>query len=160
MNKLTIPTILVATVMVAGIFAFMPVEQASTVHTTIQLQTVIKSDTDMDATDTIVLTCTQPFSVTSIVFETDNADATDDVSVKFDFDGSGTNWDSVTLSSDFVSFAATPDGEVLDTLDITAPIGGGAGGTVTFTVEAETSDGGNELLRLGFNVISTGTCSA
>ena len=36
MNKLTIPVILVATVMVAGIFAFMPVEQASTVHTTIQ----------------------------------------------------------------------------------------------------------------------------
>ena len=35
MNKLTIPTILVATVMVAGIFAFMPVQQASTVHTTI-----------------------------------------------------------------------------------------------------------------------------
>jgi len=29
------PTILVATVMVAGVFAFMPVEQASTVHTTI-----------------------------------------------------------------------------------------------------------------------------
>jgi len=35
MNKLTIPAILVATVMVAGIFAFMPVEQASTVHTTL-----------------------------------------------------------------------------------------------------------------------------
>ena len=34
MNKLTIPAILAATVMVAGIFAFMPVEQASTVHTT------------------------------------------------------------------------------------------------------------------------------
>jgi len=34
MNKLTIPAILVATVMVAGIFAFMPVQQASTVHTT------------------------------------------------------------------------------------------------------------------------------
>jgi len=32
MNKLTIPAILVATVMVAGIFAFMPIEQASTVH--------------------------------------------------------------------------------------------------------------------------------
>jgi len=36
MNKLTIPAILVATVMVAGIFAFMPIEKASTVHTTIQ----------------------------------------------------------------------------------------------------------------------------
>jgi len=34
MNKLMIPAILVATVMVAGMFAFIPVEQASTVHTT------------------------------------------------------------------------------------------------------------------------------
>ena len=32
MNKLAIPAILVATVMVAGMFAFIPVEQASTVH--------------------------------------------------------------------------------------------------------------------------------
>ncbi len=36
MNKLTIPTILIATVMVAGIFAFMPIDKATTVHTTIQ----------------------------------------------------------------------------------------------------------------------------
>ena len=33
MNKIAIPALLVATVMVAGAFAFMPVEQASTVHT-------------------------------------------------------------------------------------------------------------------------------
>jgi len=33
MKKLAIPTILAATIMVAGMFAFMPVEQASTVHT-------------------------------------------------------------------------------------------------------------------------------
>jgi len=33
-NKLAIPAILVATVMVAGMFAFMPVEDAATVHTT------------------------------------------------------------------------------------------------------------------------------
>jgi len=33
------PTILVATVMVAGIFAFMPVQQASTVHESIQAST-------------------------------------------------------------------------------------------------------------------------
>ena len=39
MNKLTIPAILVATVMVAGMFAFMPVQQASTVHDTIQATT-------------------------------------------------------------------------------------------------------------------------
>ena len=35
MNKLLIPTILVATIMIAGVFAFNPVEKASTVHTTI-----------------------------------------------------------------------------------------------------------------------------
>ena len=39
MNKLAIPAILVATVLVAGIFAFSPVEQASTVHTDIIAQT-------------------------------------------------------------------------------------------------------------------------
>ena len=33
MNKFTIPAILLSTVMVAGMFAFMPVEQASTTHT-------------------------------------------------------------------------------------------------------------------------------
>jgi len=33
MNKIAIPALLVATIMVAGAFAFVPVEQASTVHT-------------------------------------------------------------------------------------------------------------------------------
>ena len=33
MNKLAIPAILTATIMVAGMFAFMPVQQANTVHT-------------------------------------------------------------------------------------------------------------------------------
>ena len=32
MNKIVFPALLVATIMVAGAFAFMPVEQASTVH--------------------------------------------------------------------------------------------------------------------------------
>ena len=36
MNKLTIPSILAATVLIAGIFAFMPVEKASTVHTSLE----------------------------------------------------------------------------------------------------------------------------
>jgi len=60
MNKFTIPAILVVTVLVAGIFAFMPVEKASTVHTTLQsassatsahnlLQTISASNTHDDA---------------------------------------------------------------------------------------------------------------
>jgi len=35
MNKVVIPTLLIATVMIAGFFAFIPVNEASTVHTTI-----------------------------------------------------------------------------------------------------------------------------
>jgi len=49
MNKILIPALLVATVMVAGMFAFAPVEQASTVHTTIQasqhsIETILLED--------------------------------------------------------------------------------------------------------------------
>lgn len=40
MNKITIPTFLVATVLIAGAFALMPVEKATTVHTTIQANTM------------------------------------------------------------------------------------------------------------------------
>ena len=36
MTKVALPIILASVVMIAGIFAFMPIEQASTVHTTIQ----------------------------------------------------------------------------------------------------------------------------
>lgn len=35
MNKLVIPSILTAAVLIAGMFAFMPIDKASTVHTTI-----------------------------------------------------------------------------------------------------------------------------
>jgi len=45
LNKFTIPAILVVTVLVAGIFAFMPVEKASTVHTTIQSATQADTQT-------------------------------------------------------------------------------------------------------------------
>ena len=47
MNKLTIPGILAATVLIAGIFALMPVEKASTVHTGLgEKLTAIQTDVD------------------------------------------------------------------------------------------------------------------
>ena len=59
MNKLMIPAILAATVMVAGIFAFMPVEQASTVHTTSGLSAIVESVTTATtaADQDILITC-------------------------------------------------------------------------------------------------------
>ena len=51
MNKLTIPSILAATVLIAGIFAFMPVEKASTVHTGLgtQLTTITNNVATLQA---------------------------------------------------------------------------------------------------------------
>jgi len=47
MNKFTIPVILVVTIFVAGIFAFMPVEKASTVHNTLQTASSATSAHDL-----------------------------------------------------------------------------------------------------------------
>jgi len=78
MNKITIPTILIATVLVAGIFAFMPVDEAVTVH-----NTILASDTgiacaaqavDMGAEidlDTILFTFDQAILITGISFNGD-----------------------------------------------------------------------------------------
>ena len=45
MNKFLIPTILTATVLIAGIFALMPIEKATTVHGTIGASSMILEDT-------------------------------------------------------------------------------------------------------------------
>jgi len=63
MNKLTIPAILAATVMVAGIFAFMPVEQASTVHTSGTITTTSTADITAILEDTDI---TIPGTITTV----------------------------------------------------------------------------------------------
>jgi len=87
MNRYTMPTILIATVMVAGMFAFMPVEEASTVHDTIQgSQSQIQQAEDLNdrtaaedndvARVTISTSNNDPFIVqTLIVCATSGADS-------------------------------------------------------------------------------------
>jgi len=85
MNKLTIPTILVATVMVAGIFAFMPVEQASTVHTTIGLlQAVTATATDMVVDDVAAFDCTDEVIIYSIQVDSTDVSDTDVIALQID----------------------------------------------------------------------------
>ena len=56
MNRIVIPTILVATVMIAGIFAFAPVEKASTVHdqiiAAIEGNTIVRKTLDIQEDNT------------------------------------------------------------------------------------------------------------
>ena len=54
MNKYVIPAILAATVLVAGMFALMPVQKASTVHTAI---TAAVTDLDGDGVPNAVDNC-------------------------------------------------------------------------------------------------------
>ena len=74
MNKLAIPAILLATVMVAGIFAFSPIEKATSVHTTITATIgegfrISSGSQDLGTqggTNTFTLNCTNACIVESI----------------------------------------------------------------------------------------------
>ncbi|GFN40476.1 MAG: hypothetical exported protein [Marine Group I thaumarchaeote] len=91
MNKLTVPAILVATVMVAGIFAFMPVQQASTVHTTITTDIGTSFRVSSGATalgtqdagvETFSITCASACIVESIEIWTTTSDAVDIIHIE------------------------------------------------------------------------------
>lgn len=89
MKKYTIPSVLVAIVLIAGIFAFMPINEATTVHTTIQntqLQIKTTTDTfqtlDADANEAIAVPIdpSAPFILLAMTIEcTPGDDATNTV---------------------------------------------------------------------------------
>ncbi len=86
MSKLIIPIILVFTVVVAGVFAFVPIENASTVHTDIMANTQrideIILDTTTDANDDLVITCpaaSDGCRILEIYFQETDATATFDI---------------------------------------------------------------------------------
>ena len=73
MIKYTIPSVLTGVILMAGIFAFMPIDQASTVHDTIQATSVkiVEVNTtaagfDINSDDELRITSDRPFSVIGI----------------------------------------------------------------------------------------------
>jgi len=173
MNKLTIPAILVATVMVAGIFAFMPVEQASTVHTTIQ-GTQLKAFTIADATGpadvedvgntatatTQTLNLPADAIITEIVLQIAGGDAADSVTItSVTFDGGG----NVLLAATADLFTDA-DGaiDVLDALKSQGLFVSGAGAAdiaIIFSVNAgdAASAGGDATSTLRVSGTTTDT---
>ena len=158
MNKLVIPSILAATVLVAGIFSLIPVQKASTVHSTIQaattkLTSVTKTDTNVDSTDTASVTCTQSFVVRTIQADIANSVAADITAViSSDADGAAAAFVPVNILSG-VNVGATSENVV----DAALP----ASGTVTITFTEVAADGGDEALTAFFiiEVSGDGTCS-
>jgi len=132
LNKLVIPAFLTATVMVAGMFAFMPVEQASTVHTTGSvtlgageggaIETTTIEDTDWDAAGADAakrLTCTEQAIVFEIAFDIDGTVAAGtDIDVVVDIDGAGDAHDEITFTDIFAGNAPADELAVLASLDL------------------------------------------
>ena len=172
MNKIVIPAILGITVLVAGIFAFMPVEKAGTVHTTIiasisdaNVVGIVDSAVDFDQNEELEVTCTGGKSLLhSIIFESIGGTFTtaDSMSLRFDIDGSGgSNWGEVIVNSDIFGNDAPADIEIRERSGIVAPIGLTSGGQVKIIFDTDGS-GGTKDVRAMFVLTtdSSATCSA
>ena len=93
MKEIVIPSILVATILIAGFFAFSPIEQVSTVHTQIigvggldlddlsntrlSTQVVTDSGTGITDGDTVVIDCDNDFVVLDSYWGIDDLDGDD-----------------------------------------------------------------------------------
>lgn len=120
MTKYTIPTILIGTVLVAVMFAFMPVEQATAVHTTIQGTQFnnVESIADIDLTTEVNVQCDNDFLVHFAVSADADGDiitiditddATDDLTIEFDLTAANGN---VNLASGTVAGVAATNVEI------------------------------------------------
>jgi len=120
MNKLAIPAILGIIILVAGVFAFSPVDQASTVHTTVQgsqlnqIITLIAQDT----ATTYLATSNAGFTL-DICFSDNNAGTVDDVQVRAGSGGATIFLDlrPAGVSAEFVQCASI-GGKADDSYDI------------------------------------------
>jgi hypothetical protein len=150
MKKIAIPTILTATVLLAGMFAFMPVEKATTVHTTISANQakVFESDPGI-AAGTLVdlestLDCDADYSVVGIAIDTLGAvDAADD-SV------------DITIGGDDVITALGiegPGGQII--LEAAQSADAGEDTVVIFNGD---DDADEDLTKIRFSVITSGDC--
>jgi len=152
MNKLAIPTLLVATIMVAGAFAFMPVEQASTVHTTAAAYDVkiaeSVADTDTETGETFTLTCTADYQLVGLTVDmgagTYAGGATDSFGVTIGGD------DIVNVAAAFMVLGANT---LIDNAEA-----GIAAETVIITATSDNT-GDEDIQKARASYVSTGTCS-
>lgn len=160
MNKVIIPAILVVTVIVAGIFAFIPIEKSATVHASIGTFSLFAQNfpADMDVGDTINLTCTAPAEINSIIVDLTGSfdNQADNIKILFDVDGDGNVWQEATLAADVFGTVTPADNEILNGNAISI----NAGGTVKVELDAENVDGTDESIRAMFGVrLAGGSCS-
>ena len=118
MNKIVIPAILIVTVFIAGIFAFMPIDKATTVHTTLattasvlaqtpERDVAVKSKTDIGTStiDLIDVSVDKDFTVEigQFLVESTSGDGTVIVTgIKIE-DGDGNDFDTIEFADETIT---------------------------------------------------------
>ena len=108
MNKLTIPALLLAVVMIAGTFAFMPIQEASTVHATLQetstnYVTVTSSGSVVGDDDSFLITCpsgNDACKILEIYVDNDPTGDLDPGVAQLDIDAVGSGETSFVVAAD------------------------------------------------------------
>jgi len=166
MNKLTIPTILVATVMVAGIFAFIPVEKATTVHTTISAVGFATDalgvgdiatgaiNADALATDAVLEIQTMKVETTAYTAGTDSSCVSNAPFIVYYQIANLANGQTVAIAGTSGA-ASTFTGAAATVPYISGSVGGAATETVTFTV----GTGATTTLTIVSGIGSTAACT-
>jgi len=154
-NKVVIPAILAVTISIAGIFAFMPIDMASTVHTTLQSSTA--ATTAHDLVQTLISSTSQTNIIQNSQFN--NVNSTFDTDLK-------TNATATCTSGDFLVYWTFTNDTALNT-GVTTALGIADGGdsdpadiVITLTPINQTSIsgiiGGNATETITFYGNSTG----
>jgi len=141
MNNKAIPTLLIATIMIAGAFAFMPVEEASTVHATANSSSVQYAE---DLTDRLAAANTDTATITIDAGATDSIFKLDSIIVCIN--GSNDAGGDVQLSTlviDGATMVEGTDGSALTLTELTD----GAGVDGCFDAMAQHSATNPELPR-------------
>jgi len=139
MTKYTIPTILIAAALVAGMFAFIPVENASAVHTTIQGTQFNNVDSFFTTAleGAVNASCASDFIVYYILGALDNNDV-----VTIDLGDTGAADMTLTFQNDADGGQTQISGQIAedggDTVEFDLTVGAGADALIT--VECESGD--------------------
>jgi len=157
MNKIAIPALLVATIMVAGIFAFAPVEQASTVHTTTSsgLITEVETSIILDDGSANTHTITYTFNDDSIVYSMQIELGTTEITDNFDVDVITVNGVALNEDTGFSDPGADTDIDqqwLRQVATESVPLAIQSGNTITIEIQEDDTTNGatDETLTVTF----------
>jgi hypothetical protein len=143
MKKVVIPTILAATILVAGMFAMMPVQKAATIHSTGAGNQILElTDADHDAGDVYTIDCTSAAQLLAVNIFTAGTLSDEDVTLAVGGEAAA-------------AAVALPAG---NTAVWNNNVGIGAAETATITGNAQT-DNNDESVVVKVSLSGGGTCT-